>query len=84
MVAVIYHLHQKNGDNLLEIHDDDIVTAFAIEALRLVDHFHWRNNELSDKPMFLDDLSDSNDMWYEAWFNSKDLKNRQRKLYIKA
>ncbi|MFZ1591565.1 MAG: phospholipase D-like domain-containing protein [Chitinophagales bacterium] len=75
---------QKNGDNLLEIHDDDIVTAFAIEALRLVDHFHWRNNELSDKPMFLDDLSDSNDMWYEAWFNSKDLKNRQRKLYIKA
>ena len=30
------------------------------------------------------DLSDSNDMWYEAWFNSKDLKNRQRKLYIKA
>ena len=62
----------------------DVVRAFAIEALRLVDHFHWRNNELSDKPMFLDDLSDSNDMWYEAWFNSKDLKNRQRKLYIKA
>jgi len=28
-----------NGDNLLEIHDDDVATAFAIEALLLVDHY---------------------------------------------
>jgi hypothetical protein len=30
---------QANGDNLLEIHDADVVTAFAIEALLLVDHY---------------------------------------------
>ncbi len=30
---------QQNGDNLLEIHDPDVVTAFVIEALALVDHF---------------------------------------------
>jgi hypothetical protein len=32
---------QQNGDNLLEIHDEDIATVFAIEALELVDHFQF-------------------------------------------
>ncbi|HPG38527.1 MAG TPA: phospholipase D-like domain-containing protein [bacterium] len=82
---------QKNGDNLLEIHDDDIVTVFAIEALRLVDHFHWRNKEIKEKSaaektnketLILDDLSHESKAWYQAWFNVNDLKNRQRELYI--
>ena len=32
-----------NGDNLLAIHDGDVATAFAIEALSLVDHFQFLN-----------------------------------------
>jgi PLD-like domain len=32
---------QENGDNLLEIHDQDIAAAFAIEALLLVDHYNF-------------------------------------------
>ncbi len=32
---------EENGDNLLAIHDADVVTAFAIEALGLVDHFDF-------------------------------------------
>lgn len=32
---------ENNGDNLLELHDPDVVTAFAIEALALVDHFQF-------------------------------------------
>ena len=32
---------QENGDNLLEIHDSDVATVFAIEALGLVDHFNF-------------------------------------------
>jgi hypothetical protein len=31
----------QNGDNLLEIHDADVATAFAIEALGLVDHYNF-------------------------------------------
>lgn len=34
---------QQNGDNLLAIHDEDIATVFAIEALGLVDHFDFLN-----------------------------------------
>lgn len=33
----------SNGDNLLAIHDTEIATVFAIEALALVDHFHYMN-----------------------------------------
>ena len=32
---------QANGDNLLAIHDPDVATAFAIEAVALVDHFDF-------------------------------------------
>jgi hypothetical protein len=32
---------QENGDNLLEIHDADVATVFAIEALLLVDHYNF-------------------------------------------
>lgn len=32
---------EKNGDNLLAVHDTDIATAFAIEAVGLVDHFNF-------------------------------------------
>jgi phosphatidylserine/phosphatidylglycerophosphate/cardiolipin synthase-like enzyme len=32
---------QSNGDNLLAIRDGDVATAFAIEALALVDHFDF-------------------------------------------
>jgi hypothetical protein len=32
---------EKNGDNLLTIRDGDVATAFAIEALSLVDHFDF-------------------------------------------
>jgi hypothetical protein len=31
----------QNGDNLLAIHDADVATAFAIEALGLVDHYNF-------------------------------------------
>ncbi|MTH13939.1 phospholipase D-like domain-containing protein [Flavobacterium sp. LC2016-01] len=79
-----FNPEQKNGDNLLEIHDDDIVTVFAIEALRLVDHFHWRNYEVNpDQERHLDDLNDKRKSWYKSWFNPSDLKSRQRQLYIK-
>lgn len=32
---------EQNGDNLLEIHDGDVATVFALEGLALVDHFQF-------------------------------------------
>jgi hypothetical protein len=39
----------QNGDNLLEIHDADVATAFAIEALLLVDHYNFLDRYTTKK-----------------------------------
>jgi hypothetical protein len=39
----------QNGDNLLEIHDADVATAFAIEALLLVDHYNFLDHYATKK-----------------------------------
>jgi hypothetical protein len=38
-----------NGDNLLAIHDADVATAFAIEALALVDHYNFLDRMANPK-----------------------------------
>jgi hypothetical protein len=40
---------ESNGDNLLEIHDADVATAFVIEALLLVDHYNFLDRYASKK-----------------------------------
>ncbi len=73
---------QQNGDNLMEIRDKDVVTAFAIEAYRLVDHFQWRNLELKKQPMNLDDLGADTDVWWKKYFNPNDLRFVERTKFI--
>ncbi|WP_148264806.1 phospholipase D-like domain-containing protein [Collimonas fungivorans] len=41
---------QANGDNLLAIHDGDVATVFAIEAVGLVDHFQFLNRMAASAP----------------------------------
>jgi hypothetical protein len=37
------------GDNLLAIHDADVATAFAIEALGLIDHYNFLDRMMDPK-----------------------------------
>ncbi len=39
----------ENGDNLLQISDPDVATAFAIEALLLVDHYNFLDRYATTK-----------------------------------
>ena len=81
-----YNPEQKNGDNLLEIRDKDIVTAFAIEAIRLIDHFHWLNRKIDDKKKKIGfNLRDVREpfKWYTPYYKSTDLKFVERTLLIK-
>ena len=39
----------ENGDNLLSIHDADVATVFAIEALGLVDHYNFLDRMANPK-----------------------------------
>ena len=81
-----YKPEQNNGDNLLEIRDKDVVTAFAIEAIRLIDHFSWLNKLVveaaSEDEMMLYDNTEKI-KWYKKYYNPKDLKCLERTLLMK-
>jgi hypothetical protein len=87
----------KNGDNLLAIHDADVATVFAIEALALVDHFQFLDrSSLGSKgtkktkapPASKQQAAVSagwflstNDRWAAPYFDAKDLHSVDRLLF---
>ncbi len=75
---------QQNGDNLLEIHDRDIATVFALEGLALVDHFHFRNaNQQKTKTIKVKKplhLYESN-KWSLSYYDPGDLHFVDRMLF---
>ena len=71
---------QKNGDNLIEIRDPAAVTVFAIEAIRLVDHFHFRDREQRADALNLE--ADSPTPWYASYYDAEDLHSLERTLLI--
>jgi phosphatidylserine/phosphatidylglycerophosphate/cardiolipin synthase-like enzyme len=84
---------QNNGDNLLAIHDGDVATAFAIEALALVDHFDFLDRSSAGKktasPPALKRPAavsagwflSTTDKWTEPYFDPQDLRSVDRLLF---
>jgi phosphatidylserine/phosphatidylglycerophosphate/cardiolipin synthase-like enzyme len=87
---------ENNGDNLLAIHDGDIATAFALEALALVDHFNFldrvakgpkaRKGTTPRASKHQDAVSagwflSTNDKWTVPYFDPKDLHSVDRQLF---
>ncbi len=62
---------QANGDNLIEIRDRDTVTVFAIEAIRLVDHFAFRNRVANPNEINLHGTDPT--PWYASYYDPADL-----------
>jgi hypothetical protein len=89
---------ESNGDNLIEIRDQDIATAFALEALALVDHFHFRNAHPAPKkpkkgaaapviptpakPLVAYRLN-TNSIWAKSYYRENDLHLVDRVLFAK-
>ena len=86
---------QVNGDNLLAIHDEDVATVFAIEALALVDHFDFLDRAATGaktrgaKPAALKQTAavaagwflGTNDKWAAKFFDPNDLHAVDRELF---
>lgn len=89
---------QQNGDNLLAIHDREVVAAFMIEAIALVDHFEFLNRKSAapnGAPLSragTDTRSaasagwflSTTDLWTKPYFDKTDLKCIDRELFAKA
>ncbi|GAB3094253.1 phospholipase D-like domain-containing protein [Lysobacter terrae] len=85
----------SNGDNLLAIHDTEIATVFAIEALAMVDHFHYLNKLESKTPgkskktpaskrqaaVEAKWFLSTSDHWVQPYFDPKDLHCVDRLLF---
>ncbi|MEP6671842.1 MAG: phospholipase D-like domain-containing protein [Chthoniobacter sp.] len=73
---------QRNGDNLIEIRDRVVVTVFAIEAIRLVDHFHFRDRTQNQEAMNLEATASADGPWYASYYDETDLHFVERTLLI--
>ncbi|HEX6205341.1 MAG TPA: phospholipase D-like domain-containing protein [Solirubrobacterales bacterium] len=83
-----------NGDNLIEIRDGDVATAFALEALALVDHFQFLNRlsqhgrDVAEPPAAkreaarkADWFLSTGDGWTRPYFDEDDLRCLDRELF---
>ena len=73
---------KDNGDNLICIKDEDVATAFAIEAMRLTDHYNFRSVREPDigppnqEPKALDNTG----AWVNKFFDPDDIRSLERKI----
>lgn len=87
---------QANGDNLLAIHDEEVATTFALEAIALVDHFNFLDGvakgpkaKKGQKPTASKQQAAASagwflgttDKWARPYFDSTDLHAVDRQLF---
>jgi phospholipase D-like protein len=74
---------QSNGDNLLAIHDARVAEVFAVEAMRLVDHYQFRaaaQAATQVKPLVLSPCGGQT-KWWAPDYAANDMRNVQRELF---
>lgn len=78
---------KANGDNLILIEDRRVAISYAIEALRMFDHFHFRTKTKSedgkDRLLKLQAPPDDNRRrpWWWSSYLAGHIKERDRKLF---
>jgi hypothetical protein len=85
---------EVNGDNLIAIHDKEVATAFAIEALGLVDHFQFLDRASAEKqPKSASNRQlaasagwflSTTDKWVDPYYDKNDLHCMDRELFGKS
>jgi phosphatidylserine/phosphatidylglycerophosphate/cardiolipin synthase-like enzyme len=71
---------KENGDNLLGVYDRGIATMYAIEGIRLADHYSFRDklsNSSQAKPFTLQGAGED-PPWYADYYDSGTAKCRSR------
>lgn len=78
---------KANGDNLICLKDRSVAVAYAIEALRMFDHFHFRvraRTQPSTRPLLLArPPKTGHDTWFADYYHAGHVKQRDRRLFIK-
>ncbi len=70
-----------NGDNLLAIYDPEIVAAYAVEGIRLVDHYHFRMI-VKNKSVTLEKRG-AGTPWWQPYYDPSNVKYNERRLFVR-
>jgi phosphatidylserine/phosphatidylglycerophosphate/cardiolipin synthase-like enzyme len=70
----------QNGDNLIEFADPGVAQVYGIEAIRLVDHYHFREAVGRAKKAGTLELS-WDDSWWKPYYQANDIHQRSRELF---
>lgn len=75
---------ESNGDNLIAIYDKAIATAFAIEGIRLVDHYAFAAavKAAGDTQTPLRLKTDA-EKWWAAYYEDGSIRQTERKLFVR-
>jgi phosphatidylserine/phosphatidylglycerophosphate/cardiolipin synthase-like enzyme len=76
----------QNGDNLLAIDDAAIAGLYAVEAVRLFDHYHFRDvasKATVAKPLALQGQG-ATPAWWAPYYDPKSIKLRDRCLFARV
>jgi phospholipase D-like protein len=74
----------SNGDNLVEFADRDVATKYAVEAIRLIDHYRFRsvqNKATESKPLRLKRRGED---WSSEFFDPQSPRCRERMVFVEG
>ena len=76
---------ESNGDDLIAIHDRAIATAFAIEGIRLVDHYAFaaalKAAEAAGRSPAPLQLKPDAGKWWKSYYSLGSIKETERLLF---
>jgi len=75
----------SNGDNLLAIYDRATATAYGVEAIKMVDHYHFRavmQSATKSDPLLLQ-TGGAAKPWWQSYYDPANLKYHERMLFIR-
>ena len=76
---------KANADHLIRIEDRKVAIAYAIEALRMFDHFHFRVKAKSanapDTLRLARPPAPGGGTWFASYYRKSHIKERDRKLF---
>ena len=76
---------RRNGDNLLELRGQAIASLYAVEAIKMIDHYHFRasmKTATTSDPLILRGPADWQ-KWVAPYFDPNDLKSLDRQTFAR-
>ena len=74
---------EENGDNLVAFHDRIVATTYAVEAIRLIDHYRFRAVKRAATPEEPLRLKRRSERWARDYYNPEQPKCRERLLFVR-